>query len=85
MTPGLGGSLTASPSSPTQGWNFGLQVSFGIAGQVGYAPGPGGGWFWELGIGGGFPTFFSASLTGYYVFPAVKSPNCRPSESKSSS
>ena len=43
MTPGMGASLTASPSSPTQGWNFGLQIALGVAGQVGYAPGPGGG------------------------------------------
>jgi len=83
MTPGLGASLTASPSSPTQGWNFGLQIALGVAGQVGYAPGPGGGWFWEAGIGGGFPTLFSASLTAYYVLPPITSPNCRPGVSKS--
>ncbi len=79
MTPGPGASFTASPSSPTQGWNFGLQIAYGAAGQVGYAPGPRGGWFWEVGAGSGFPTLFSASLTAYYVFPPVKSPYCRPS------
>src|SRR3989304_2158199 len=33
MTPGIGASLTASPSSVTQGWNVGLQGSAAVAGQ----------------------------------------------------
>jgi RHS repeat-associated protein len=74
MTPGIGASLTASPSSVTQGWQVGLQGAAGVAGQVGYSFGTGGGWFWEAGIGGGWPTFAGGSLTGYYVFgPAASS------------
>jgi len=70
MTPGLGGSLTGSPSNPTKEWNVGLQLAYIIAGQGGYAFGKDGGWFWELGVGAGLfpPTIFSGSLTGYYVF-----------------
>lgn len=73
MTPGIGASLTASPSSVTQGWQVGLQGAAGVAGQVGYSFGTGGGWFWEAGIGGGWPTFAGGSLTGYYVFGPASS------------
>jgi len=68
VTPGVGGSVTWSPSDPTTGWNVGIQGQGGLAGQVGYGFGKGGGWFWEAGVGGGYPTLFGGSITGYYVF-----------------
>jgi RHS repeat-associated protein len=64
VTPGVGGSITYSQSDPTPGWNVGLQGQAGVAGQVGYGFGDGGGWFYEYGVG--WPP--GASLTGYYVF-----------------
>jgi len=60
---GVGPTITWSPSEPTQGWNVGLQGAYGVAGQVGYGFGQGGGWFWEAGAG--TP---GISLTGYYVW-----------------
>jgi len=65
VTPGAGASITVSPSTPSSGWNIGLQGQGGVAGQVGYSFGEDcGGWFWEG--GGGWPP--GASLTGYYVW-----------------
>jgi len=64
VTPGAGASITWSPSTPTTGWNVGLQGQAGVAGQVGYGFGDNGGWFWE--VGGGWPP--GASLTGYYAW-----------------
>ena len=63
VTPGVGASVTWSPSDPETCWNVGLQGQAYVAGQVGYGFGQGG-WFWEA--GGGFPP--GASLTVYYVF-----------------
>jgi RHS repeat-associated protein len=68
VTPGVGGSVTWSPSDPTTGWYVGIQGQAGLAGQVGYGFGKGGSWFWEVGVGGGYPTLFGGSITGYYVF-----------------
>ncbi|MBI4830176.1 MAG: hypothetical protein HY801_01190 [Candidatus Lindowbacteria bacterium] len=64
VTPGVGGSITASFSNPTHGWNVGLQGQYIVAGQVGYGFGDGSGPFVEAGAG--WPP--GASLTGYYVF-----------------
>ena len=68
VTPGVGGSITWSPSDPTCGWNVGLQGTAVVGGQVGYGFGEDGGWFGEIGIGGSYPTWLGGSLTGYYVF-----------------
>jgi len=67
VTLGIGGSITWSPSSPTAGWNIGLQGSAGGAAQIGYGFGRGGSFFWELGLGGSYPSLIGASLTGYYI------------------
>lgn len=64
VSPGVSGSITWSPSAVSTGWNVGAQFQAGIAGQIGYAFGQGGGRFWELGAG--YPTGFAA--TGYYIF-----------------
>ncbi len=70
VSPGWGITVTGSPYSPTHGWNAGLQGQFGIAGQIGYGFGKGGGWFGE--IGAGYPP--GVSLTGYYVWGPFFSP-----------
>lgn len=67
VTPGVSGSITYSPSDPTPGWAVGLSGAAVVAGQVGYSFGEGGGSFWELGIGGGYPTLFGGSATVYYL------------------
>ncbi|MEM4326373.1 MAG: hypothetical protein QXU40_03660 [Candidatus Pacearchaeota archaeon] len=36
--------------TPSIGTNYALQVNFVISAQVGYTPG--GGWYWEAGVGG---------------------------------
>jgi hypothetical protein len=66
VTPGAGVSITWSPSSPSQGWNAGIQGQAIGALQVGYEFN-GGDAFWE--IGAGWPP--GASLTGYYVFESI--------------
>jgi RHS repeat-associated protein len=63
--PGIGGSITWSPSDVSPGWNVGLQGQGGPAVQVGYAKDDG--WFWEAGVG----WLPGASLMGYYVSPEL--------------
>lgn len=62
-TPGVSMSVTTSTSEVSTGFAVGAQATFGVAGQVGYGFGEGGGWFGE--VGGGFPP--GGSVTGYYV------------------
>jgi len=78
VTPGVGGSLTVSPSDATTGWNAGLQAGYWGGGQVGYGFGQGGGFFWEVGL-----VTPGASLTGFYVFDPFKfGPDSPPSGSE---
>lgn len=69
ITPGIGGSITWSSSDPTPGWNFGIQGSGIIAGQLGYALD--GGRFTEVGFGGSFPMIWGFSYMPYMVFPPL--------------
>ena len=57
----ISASLTHSDSEPVPGWTAGAQVNIGLALQVGWSFGEGGGFYWEKGVG--FPpgvalTFF---------------------------
>jgi RHS repeat-associated protein len=65
VTPGVGSSITWSPSDPAPGqWSAALQGQAGPAWQGGYSFGDNGDWFQE--VGAGFPA--GASLTGFYTF-----------------
>jgi hypothetical protein len=65
-TPGVSGSVQASlTGGPTQGWNFGLQVTVPLVPVSFQGGGAGGSPFFEVGAGG--PP--GASLTAYYVAP----------------
>ncbi len=68
VPPGVSGSITYSPQDPTPGWNFGGQISAVVAAQGGRAIWPGAGEFWELGIGGSWPSLLGVSLTGFYTW-----------------
>jgi hypothetical protein len=67
VSPGVGASVTWSPSSASTGWNAAVQVQAGPAVQIGRglgSDGQPGELFVE--VGGGMPP--GVALTGYYVF-----------------
>lgn len=66
VTPGLGGSVTWSPSDTTPGWSGAGQIQGGPAGQYGTSMPAGSGTdFWE--VGAGWPIGLSETI--YYTFP----------------
>ena len=65
VSPGLGVSLTWSPSDITPGINVVGQLAAILAFQGGYGFGKKGGLFAEVGMGGSLPTLIGGSFTGY--------------------
>lgn len=67
VSPKVSGAIMWSPYDVEEGWNIGLQFVGGIAYQRSGAWADKKNTAWELGIGISYPTFWGASLTGYYV------------------
>ena len=70
MTPGVGGSVTWSPSSITTGWTASIQASAVVAVQAGASLRTGEK-FGEIGLGASAPTVVGIGLTGYYVWDPI--------------
>ncbi len=68
VTPGVSGAIMFSPFDVKEGWNIGLQAVGGIAYQrTTELISKENNYSWEVGAGIAYPTFWGASLTGYYV------------------